>query len=521
MAARSITGVSMIGMRIGLVLGALAGATLLGAETNVKYKPLKIAGVQEFGQIQSGLLISTPYQKMEAEWLDHFGSFLTQEATVNDRLLLQIGLGGTFQNGKPERVDEKFGGSQYKMFFIGPTIAKATVLFGDPEKPTFTVGGGIFPFKYNSEAVDLGEYLFRTGAYPTYIMNGGLLMIGDNAAYLQGYHASAHFGNLKLDLLATTETGMPPLYDWSIAALVDYKIADGLLDLGAGVNFKRILPVDEDRTVMKAAGNSYFTRNGVQYVGDPAYYKEQFNFYDFRIGHVNPGDDTAGFGAKRDQAKAANDSLTAWLAGADPATAPYKRWKDNVTGDSSEAKYFTPAGPIFMARATLDLKKVMNSDRMSKKDMMLYCEWALLGWKNYPIFYEKRTDRMPFMFGVNLPTFGLLDLLAVQGEHFSSPFQNNSYSLGGKDFATPWFPNGTVKEFSDKQYNDLSTKDDWAWSVLMQKTFYKSFTVSGQVARDHLRTVGTDWFYGSRLEPTEDLHKISDWYWAFQLAWSI
>jgi hypothetical protein len=36
-----------------------------------------------------------------------------------------------------------------------------------------------------------------------------------------------------------------------------------------------------------------------------------------------------------------------------------------------------------------------------------------------------------------------------------------------------------------------------------------------------LRTVGTDWFYGSRLEPTEDLHKISDWYWALQLAWAI
>jgi hypothetical protein len=33
--------------------------------------------------------------------------------------------------------------------------------------------------------------------------------------------------------------------------------------------------------------------------------------------------------------------------------------------------------------------------------------------------------------------------------------------------------------------------------------------------------VGTDWYYGSRLEPTEVLHKTSDWYWAFQLAWSI
>jgi hypothetical protein len=506
----SITGVRMIGMRFGLAAALLLGASLAGAgETNVKYKPLKITGVQEFGQIQSGMLISTPYQPMEKEWLDHFGSFLTQEAIVNDRLLLQIGLGGTFQNGKPERVDEKFGGSQYKMFFIGPTIAKATVMFGDPEKPTFTVGGGIFPFKYNPQAVNLGEYLFRTGAYPTYIMNGGLLMIGDNAAYLQGYHAAAHLGNLDLDLIATTETGMPPLYDWSLAALANYKIADGLLEVGAGVNFKRILPVDEDRTVRKAGDNSYFTRNGTDYVGNKSYYVEQVNFYDLKIKQAADGAkiDTNGVGAKRAVAQAAVDSLDKWI---DPVTKRY-----------AGAQYFTPAGPIFMAKASLDLKKFFGSDALRPKDMMLYGEWALLGFKDYPIFYEKKTDRMPIMFGFNIPTFGILDLLAVQGEHFSSPFQNNSYSLGGSNFATPWFPAGTTKEFSSKEYNDLSTKDDWAWSVLAQRTFLKSFTVSGQIARDHLRTVGTDWFYGSRLEPTEDLHKISDWYWAFQLAWSI
>ncbi|MEO6094332.1 MAG: hypothetical protein ABIW76_01175 [Fibrobacteria bacterium] len=501
----------MVDKRLGLALGALLmSAVLAGAmDTKVDYKPLKITGVQEFGQIQSGMLISTPYQPMSAEWLDHFGSFLTQEAKVNERLLIQIGLGGTFQNGKPERVDEKFGGSQYKMFFIGPTIAKATVLFGeDRAKPAFSIGGGIFPFKYNSQAVNLGEYLFRTGAYPTYIMNGGLLMIGDNAAYLQGYHAAARLGNLDLDLLMTTETGMPPLYDWSLAALANYRIMDGAIEVGAGVNFKRILQVDPKRTVVDSAANSYFTRNGRHYVGDPSYYQEQFNFYDFKITNAkSPTSDTIGFGAKRDAAKAAADSVASWI--------------DPVTRTVPGASKFTPAGPIFMAKAGVDFKKLFGIETKSPKDMILYGEWALLGWENFPVYYEKRTDRMPIMFGFNLPTFGLLNLFALQGEHFSSPFQNNSYSLGGSNYATPWYPNGTTKEFSEKEYNDLSTKDDWAWSVLVQRSFYRSFTLSGQIARDHLRTVGTDWFYGSRLEPTEDLHKISDWYWAFQLAWSI
>ena len=30
---------------------------------------------------------------------------------------------------------------------------------------------GIFPYKYNSEVRDLGEYLFRTGTYPIYFIN--------------------------------------------------------------------------------------------------------------------------------------------------------------------------------------------------------------------------------------------------------------------------------------------------------------------------------------------------------------
>ncbi len=498
----------MVVKRLGILLGALSLGVSVGGtqEAKVVYKPLKITGVQEFGQIQSGLLRSTD-TPIDHEWVDHFGSFLTQEALVNDRLRLEIGLGGTFQNGKPERVDEKYGGSQYKMFFIGPTIAKATVLFGDVEKPTFSIGCGIFPFKYNPQAVDLGEYLFRSGAYATYIMNGGLLMIGDNSAYLEGFHAAANLGNLNVNLLLTTETGMPPLYDWSITALANYRMGDGLLNIGAGVNFKRILSVDQDRTVRQDPGNSYFNRNGINYVGDKSYYLQQAKFYSSAITNANPTSDTIGFDAKRANAQAAYDSLTVWL--------------DPITNKYPNAKYFTPAATILSANASLDLKKIMGAEGMKENDLLLYGEWALLGVKNYPIFYEKMTERMPIMLGFNLPAFGILDRIALQAEHFASPFQNNNQPLGGQNWATPWFPTGEDKLYSDKKYNDLSTKDDWAWSVLMQRTFYKHFTVSGQIARDHLRTVGTDWFYGSRLEPTEDLHKISDWYWALQLAWSI
>jgi hypothetical protein len=501
------TRMGLAGPRWGWCLLAVASLAWGEDTPGVQYKPLKLSAIHEFGQIRSGRLVSRP-TVIHDEWVDHFGSFLTQEALVENRLRLEIGLGGIFQFGKPERVNEVFGGSQYKMFFIGPTIAKATVLFGNPETPGFTLGGGLFPFKYNPDAVNLGEYLFRSGPYPTYIMNGGVLAIGDNAAYLQGFHAAAHLGNLNLDLLLISETNMAPLYDWSLAGLVNYSIAEGGLELGAGFNLKRIIPVDRDRTQRQEKGNAFFTRNGFDYSGDEFYYRQQADFWNGRLDGASSADSIV-YIRKKDSAQAIVDSLAAWL---DPVTKTYPG-----------ASYYTPAGTIINARISLDIRKLFDLSSLRPGDLRIYSEAALLGWKDYPVFYKNRMERLPIMAGINFPTFGLLDLAALQIEYFDSPFENSTLSLGGANHATPYYPAGVdpTGAYSKYDYNDQARLDNWAWSVILRRTFLSSFTVSAQAARDHLRTVGTDWFYGSRLEPNAILHKVSDWYWMLQLSWAI
>jgi hypothetical protein len=516
----------------------LAGVALLGRaraeDGDVQMKPLHFGGVQEFGMIRKGLLVSDPVTEFTDEWVDHFGTFFTQEAMIKERLELKLGLGGIFEWPKPEKASEEFGGSQYKLFYVGPSIAEATYHFGGADG-MFTFGGGMFPYQYNRDAYNLGEYLFRSGPYPTFLMTGGLgglTVIGDQFTVLEGFKASAHIGNLKLDLLLSTETGMPPLYDWSLAAVADYSIADGLVDFGAGVNFKRIIPVDAKKTRVKVVENSYFKHtDGRYYVGAANYYSEPAAIWggkgdaaqalrDTALAHG----DLAGF--KLDSANEVyfhgkRDSLN-FIADSVSKKTDAGGWQDSNTGLLPGAGYYTPAGVIVMGRVSVDLKKIFASDLFAKDDLRLYAEAAVIGMKNYPIYYEKMTDRMPIMAGINLPTFHLLDLFAVQFEYFNSPNLNNHQPIGDKNLAIPYIPRNTDTVFSQHSYNDLTKKDNYAWSILLRKQVFSVLTLNAQVARDHLRTVGTDWFYGSRFEPTEVLHKSSSsWYWMFQLGWSL
>jgi hypothetical protein len=377
----------------------------------------------------------------------------------------------------------------------------------------------MFPYQYNPDANNLGEYLFRAGPYPTFIMtggNGGLTAIGDQFTVLEGFRANAHTSNLNLDVILATETGLPPLYDWSLALVAGYKVADGLLDLGAGVNFKRLIQVDKKKTTVEALENSYFKRNGTWYSGEARYYKNPGDFL------ATLADSTRAKGTAQDSVLADQYAAksTALLAIAD-SLVKGGPWVDATTGKVNDAKYYTPAGTMVMARASVDFKKLFDSDLFSKEDLRLYGEIAILGIENYPVYYEKITDRMPMMAGFNLPTFHLLDLLSVQFEYYNSPNLNNTYTVGEHNWSIPYIPENGTAVFSDKAFNDLTKKDNYAWSILLRRKIMAGLTLNGQIARDHMRVIGTDWFYGSRFQPDEVLHKSSSWYWMFQLGWNI
>jgi hypothetical protein len=521
-------------MKANWITALLAGTLAAGfADEGAKidYKPLSIGALQEFGVLKSGRFGAKP--SFTDEWTDHMGAFLTQEVAAGDRLTIRVGLGGIFEFQKPEKINPNWGGTQYRNFFVGPTTADLDYAI-PVGSGSVSLGLGMFGFKYNPDAANLGEYLFRTGPYPGFIWSGGYAYVGDNRAYLQGLKSHYAAGNFSADLLLLTETTMPPLYDLSLAAIAKYRVADGLLDLTAGVNFKRLISIHPSKTSKQSVTNSYFSRNGRDWTGKSSYYAEQENFYqvpaDLMGQQAQALLDKPG-STPDDAARAAQ--LRADSAALHAQALPFKNDKDSVLywtratkeGDTNRSppslSYYTQAGVIVMAAAALDFKKFIPSGIFGSNDLRLYAEVALMGVKDYPIFYEKKSERMPVMVGFNLPGFRFFDLIAVQAEFYKSPWINSYEESGQFNESTPFIPAGSDRIFSESSYKDITGKDDLYWSVMVRKELVAGLSATAQVARDHIRSVSESSWAGPGTDPNEIFYSNKNWYWMLQFSFGI
>lgn len=141
-------------------------------------------------------------------------------------------------------------------FSFYPDRAEAVYSIGNIEAPYLKVGFGYFPFKTDPDAKNLGDYLFRTGTYPVYVIN----TLNRPYARLLGLRVSSTlFNDLHQDILLTSSTLLPPLVDGSLSYLVNYSLFK-IVDVGAGISFAHLFPVDNNITTPKAA--TYTDVNG-------------------------------------------------------------------------------------------------------------------------------------------------------------------------------------------------------------------------------------------------------------------
>jgi hypothetical protein len=232
-------------------------------KASIKIIPSGFAYYQ-IGQIEH----ETPYDPslIPKSFDQHFNGRLTLDAIIQEKLRIIVGMEAQWGVSLAGNDNSQL---KYFLFKEGQGIYS----FFDPENSPFklSLAAGYFPFKYNPEATNLGEYLFRTGSYPGYVITD----FDFAKARLMGFNLSATlFQDLQLNALFTSEYVEVPYFDYSLAFVAGYKFLNKILDIGAGIDFDRILPIKPEITRDPA----YVTDNKNNYVienGDTLHYTKQ------------------------------------------------------------------------------------------------------------------------------------------------------------------------------------------------------------------------------------------------------
>jgi len=135
----------------------------------------------------------------------------------------------------------------------------------------------------------------------------------------------------------------------------------------------------------------------------------------------------------------------------------------------------------------------------------------VVGLDNYPVLYEKLSERTPKVIGFNLPAFNLLDVIAIEVEHYSNKYPNDWELILERNLPLPNLGDTEITPYDPGEYDD----DDWKWSVYATRNITQGLRVSAQVARDHLRTLDIYW----RMEEREVLQERDHWYYVVNFAY--
>jgi hypothetical protein len=323
---------------------------------------------------------------------------------------------------------------------------------------------GYFPYKYNADAKNLGEYLIRSGTYPNYLSTGGWNMLNSAAAMVQGVRANFSMwdGKFESDLLISMENQMPPMFSMTPAYVATVRPVPGV-QMGAGIACNHCLSVKPSRESPKVATNMVITSASYDTVNSTYVY----------------------------------------------------------TRDSSS--YYTFQGIKLSANAAFDPKAYIPMDFLGPQDLKVYGEIAVLGWKNYSYLYEDRTERMPVMVGVNLPAFKVLDVLSLEVEYYNNRHINSYYSqYRGSGLPIPMFPGvegqATLDEIA--QYESDSKRDNWKWSVFAKKEIVKGIEIYAQAASDHIRPINAEAGAMPAMTPVTNRNG-KDWYYIIRLQFGI
>lgn len=422
-----------------------------------KLSPLKVFANWEVSEIESFTSDpGTTYSAYPRALSTASSVWLLEEAKLSDNTKVFVGVGGLYFFILPSKGNQ-YSVGQRSGFGFTDLHAEFEFWSRGQGNHGLLLKAGVFPFKYNENAKNLGEYMFRTYTYPTAIFTGGLTKVNSAGVQLNGFDLNTKLGGFNNDFLLTLKTDQMPSAALSLTDLMSYTIG-GIFTIGTGLMFDNIY----DPTKINS---------GRYNEPDLSLY---YTLKDGRMKLKQP------FPNSGDSAYSPTDSAV----------------------DSTRLTF---KGQKFLIRGSLDFGKLLSSPILSDKDLILYFESVLLGTENRPFYYKKRADRTVYTLGFNFPTFHILDLLSVEGEYCSNPYANDvSNALR---LLAP-VPNPTGKEYNG---------DNVKWTAYAQKMIYPGFSITGQIANDHMRLVD---YFGHTNDVTVMPYR-KNWYWAVQLGYAL
>ncbi len=407
------------------------------------------------GRVENSIEEEIEYDiNFEKEWLFDFmaGLKATKSLSEYERIRLHFGMSTAYVVLDYQKENAEFLRRKFVPFIMDATL-EHTFPLGN--RSTIYTEFGYFPVKYNPEVRNLGEYLFRSGTYPGYTYGGFEVADKEKLAGLHlGYKMDLYTDQwLKADIYLSSGVNDFPVHDFSLSYMFTAKPIP-FIELGFGMMHAHFVTLDNRKTT-PATDTVVFRRGTVLW--------------------NNVG------------------------------------WVDPATGDTIE---YTFKGTKGVARFTLDPKGGNNFGIFGKEDLKIYSEVALLGFKNYPGWYEKRKERTPIMFGFNFPTFNILDVLAFELEWHDSPYMNTAENVWRHRSPVPYV--GSQISFLDGDW-EKQADDDWKWSVYASKKILKRFRISAQVASDHIKRTKYMPPPPSFSKYTEIVPRTKDWYWMTRL----
>jgi hypothetical protein len=248
------------------ILMASCFACMGDEETGVVLKPDGHASL-EAGQIVKG------YDKNVGDISDVFTQKIILGFDLEAILSPQTHFNGGFEvkafNEFPRIADLGATRRYYYYFYLTQAELTHRVKFGD--NMTMSVGGGYFPYKYNDDVKNLGEYLFRSTAYPQTLTTEFDYPFARLAGlYLRGEYFD-NVNKANLDVLLTTNTEWMAVGDINLSILGAYNF-HRFFEIGAGVSFSSLISVDKSATTpvnpnseyVQGSDTSYYTFAGTK-----------------------------------------------------------------------------------------------------------------------------------------------------------------------------------------------------------------------------------------------------------------